>query len=89
MKYGKALAAGVVGDIVMTIIMIMGRAMVMPANLEMILGITMGRIHRADWLVGLGFRVIHTLFSGLVGGRRNQLYRGGDLHRRLSRRTAL
>jgi hypothetical protein len=98
MKYGKAFAAGVVGAIVMMIIMLMGRAMSMPANLEMILSTMMGSppgamawvigliihliaggvfaliyaagfeywIHRADWLIGLGFGVIHPLFSGIV-----------------------
>ena len=98
MKYGKAFAAGIVGAIAMTIIMVMARAMGMPANLEMMLGTMMGNppsamawvigliihliaggvlaliyaagfeywIQRADWLVGLGFGVIHTLFSGLV-----------------------
>jgi hypothetical protein len=63
MKYGKALAAGVVGDIVMTVIMIMGRAMVMPANLEMILGITMGSPPTLmAWVTGL---LIHLMAGGV------------------------
>jgi hypothetical protein len=75
MKYGKAFAAGIVGAIAMTIIMVMARAMGMPANLEMMLGTMMGNPPSAmAWVIGLimhliaggVFGVIHTLFSGLV-----------------------
>jgi hypothetical protein len=81
-KYGKAFGAGVLGAVVMTALMAMARAMGMPVNLEMVLGTMIGGApslfaliyavgfeywtHRADWLVGLGFGVIHTLFSSVL-----------------------
>lgn len=99
MKAGRAFLAGVIGGAVMSVGLAMGRAMGMPANLEMmqgtmflppgttafVVGLMMhlmisGLIaliyawgfenvtHRAGWLVGVGFALIHTLIAGMVMG---------------------
>lgn len=100
MKYGRAFAFGVLGSLVMTVMGVAGRAMGMPANIEMMLGTMFGLpagttawllgfgIHllnggifglidgcgfeyltrRADWLVGVGFGLVHALPAGVFMG---------------------
>lgn len=64
MKTGRAFVAGVVGGLVMTVLMAMGRAMGMHANLEMMEGTMMLPPGPAAWWVGL---VMHLIISGIIG----------------------
>lgn len=99
MNASKAFLAGVLGGVVMSALMWMGRLMGMSANLEMMLGTMLlepgttawlfgfvvhlmvsGLIaliyawafehvtHRAGWLVGAGFGIVHAIIGGMVMG---------------------
>ncbi len=101
MKFGKAFIAGVIGAVVMTALMFMGRVMGMTAmNLEMALGSMMTQTvsstswilglvlhlmvgglialiygfgfeyiaHKAGWLTGVGFAIVHAIVSGIAMG---------------------
>ena len=63
MNFGRAFLAGVVGGAVMSIGLAMGRAMGMPANLEIMLGTMMLQPGTAAFLVGL---IMHLIISGMI-----------------------
>lgn len=65
MNFGKAFLAGVVGGTMMTIIMALVRATMMPqANPEMMLGTMTGSMPgMGTWVMGL---VIHLILSGVI-----------------------
>lgn len=64
MKTGRAFLAGVIGGVVMSLLMAMGRLVGMPANLEMMLGTMFGSPPGATvWLLGF---IMHLVISGLI-----------------------
>lgn len=63
MNLGRAFLAGVVGGIVMSLGLAIGRAMGMPANLELMLGTMMLPPGAAAWVIGF---MMHLIISGLI-----------------------
>ena len=65
MNYGRAFGAGVLGGLVMTILMALGRMMGMTTmNLEMALGSMLTQnLGSATWLMGF---IMHLIISGLI-----------------------
>jgi hypothetical protein len=64
MKPGKAFIAGVVGGAAMSVLLAIGRALGVPANVEMILGTMTGLAPGAGtWVLGLA---MHLVISGLI-----------------------
>lgn len=64
MKAGKAFIAGIVGGFAMTLLMVLGRALGMKANAEMMLGTMFGGQPGAGtWVLGL---LVHLMLSGLI-----------------------
>ena len=63
MNFGRAFAAGVVGGLVMSTGLAMGRAMGMPADLERMLGTMVLEPGTAAFTFGF---VIHLIISGLI-----------------------
>jgi hypothetical protein len=63
MKAGRAFLAGVTGGIVMSIGLAIGRAMGMPAELEMMLGTMMIFPGAMAWIVGF---LMHLVISGSI-----------------------
>jgi hypothetical protein len=64
MNYRKALLAGVVGGIGMSIVLAMARLLGMPANLELMLGSMLTRTtDLTAWIVGF---VMHLIISALI-----------------------
>ncbi len=107
MNFGKAFLAGVIGGVVMTVLMFMGRMMGMTEmNLEMAMGSMMTQsvssiswiigfvmhlmisglialvyaygfeyiTHKAGWLTGAGFAVIHTIIAGIFMGMMGMMH---------------
>jgi hypothetical protein len=63
MNVGRAFLAGVVGGIVMSIGLAMGRAIGMPADLEMMLGTMMLQPGAGAFLLGM---MMHLIISGVI-----------------------
>ncbi|MBD3345884.1 MAG: hypothetical protein GF401_12545 [Chitinivibrionales bacterium] len=64
MKWSKAIYAGVLGGLVMTIILAIVRAIDIPVNLSMLLGTLFGlEPSVGTWIVGF---IVHLVISGLI-----------------------